>query len=280
MDQFKFWTIASLLLWGSLNGSPVSFNDIGPNHKYFSLAYDKDWPYQDLRINGETIWIGCVECGARYEALRPLLNRFHRPFSVLELGANNGYFSLRIAEDYDASCVMIDGTERLCKICELNSEIKNIVYLQKYLSPDDIELLSKKEHFDVVLCFHLLHHVDWKRFVSALFQLGDYVVIQTPPVNDGFVPQKPTIPEIAQYLLSLPNGVQIGSFVRQAPDIKDHMIVFSFPNTSPYLRQDFDRLEKFQSEKNQWLPVQRGISLETYKDFNGVFPRFFDGRSN
>lgn len=221
------------------------------------LSHDKDWPYQDLRINGKTLRKGCgPNCELRYEALRPVLDQLKQPFSVLEIGANNGYFSLRIAEDYDSFCTMIDGTNRLKKICEYNSEISHLTYLQKFLTPQDIEWLAEHEHFDVVICFHVLHHVDWKRFLPALFKLADHVIIETPPVNDGFVLEKPTIPAIANHLLGLPNGVCIGSFQRQAPHILDHMIWFPQPQ---------------ESSKNAFKKKQKGVSRKTFNHLNGVF---------
>jgi SAM-dependent methyltransferase len=280
MDRLQFWIIIILFWWlpfysfSDTGPSPkklISVFDLHPDHPYYFLANEKDWGYQDVRINHETICSGIIECEARYQALKPLLDRFHRPFSVLDIGANNGFFALRIAEDYGATCVMIDGTERLRRICELNTQINHLVYLQKFMDPSDIEWLSQKEHFDVVLCFHLLHHVDWKRFVPALFRLGDHVIIETPPVNDGFVSLKPTIPEIARYLLSLPNAVQIGSFRRQLPEIKDHMIWFAFRYSMPTICRDFDRCEQFDVKKNQWVPIPLGISCATYKVLNGVF---------
>jgi SAM-dependent methyltransferase len=247
MDKIKSYLLMVLMVSGSLFGWTVD-----------DFAYDSDWVYQDLWINGEILHKGCgPDCALRYEALRPLLNQFDRPFSVLEIGSNNGYFCLRIANEYDATCVMMDGTDRLKKICEANSSLKRIIYLQKFVDYRDLQKLAETEHFDVVLCFHVLHHVNWRPFFSALLKLGDYVVIETPPENDGFVNLKPTIPEIARYLLSLPQGIQIGSFVRQSPEIKDHMILFPNVDRPSYQPQTFP------------LP---GISLETFYRFNGVYP--------
>src|SRR5690606_33011599 len=98
---------------------------------------------------------------------------------------------------------------------------------QKYITAADLRKLAKTHHFDVVLCFHVLHHVEWKPFLKALFEIGDHIIIETPPDNDLFVPQKPQIPAIAKHLRSLPYGKEIGSFVRQSPLIKDHMYLFS-----------------------------------------------------
>lgn len=241
------------------------------------LQYDKDWPYQDILINGEVIMQGySMDCPSRYAALRPLLDRFKRPFTVLDVGANNGYFCWKIAQDYDACCVMIDGTDRLKKISQLNTELSSVIYLQKYINEDEIEELAEIEHFDVILCFHLLHHVDYTRFIPALFRMGDHVIIETPPTNDGFVHLKPSIPVIANYLTSLPEGLQIGSFQRQSPKIMDHMILFSHPLQNSLIYRDFENAKQFSNETQSWEKIPCGISLKTYKLFNGVHPELKD----
>ena len=82
MDKIKSCLLILLLTSGSLFSWSAE-----------DFSYDKDWPYQDLWINGEILSKGCgPDCPSRYETLRPLLNAFKRPFSVLEIGANNGYF--------------------------------------------------------------------------------------------------------------------------------------------------------------------------------------------
>lgn len=247
MDKVKPYLAAILLVTCSLFGWTKE-----------DFSHGKDWAYQDLWINEKILFKGCgPDCSSRYDAIKPILDQFDRPFSVLEIGANNGYFSLRIANDYDATCVMIDGTDRLKQICEANSSLNRIIYLQKMVTPKDLLKIAKKEHFDVILCFHVLHHVDWKPFFSSLLTLGDHVIIETPPIDDGFVSEKPQIPEIAEYLLSLPSGVPIGSFQRQNPEIKDHMILFSNPKKSNSWK------------KTAFMP---GISLKTFYKFGGAYP--------
>jgi hypothetical protein len=151
---------------------------------------------------------------------------------------------------------MFDGTDRLRKICEANSRLNSIFYLKKFVKAQDLEKLCQMEHFDLVLCFHVLHHVaDWRTFFANLLRLGDYVVIETPPVNDGFVHLKPTIPEIARYLQTLPFGEKIGSFARQSPEIKDHMILFT------------------SQQPKRKKPLDPTISIETFLQFNGVYPK-------
>ncbi len=221
------------------------------------LAFGKDALYQDILINGEAIYHGGHHCQERYDAIKPILDQYDRPFTVVDIGANNGYFSLRIAEDYDATAVMIDFTDRLEKICTLNTNLDNIIYLKKQLCTEDLKLLNQKEHFDVLIMFHVLHHIqspdNWEDFLVELFKLADHVIIQTPPENDGFVPDKPTIPAIAKRLLADPRGKLIGSFPRQSKTIKDHMLHFAF-------------------EPKKGGSKRKGISLASFKKLHGKYP--------
>jgi SAM-dependent methyltransferase len=221
---------------------------------FANLYYGSDWIYQDILVNDQVLRKGSgPDCASRYEALKPILDSFDRPFTVLDIGANNGYFSLRIARDYNATCVLIDTTDRLTEICTCNTELDRLVYLKKYLRLQDIQQLSQLEHFDVILIFHVLHHVDsWHGFLEALFRMGDHVIIETPPYNDTSLCAKPTIPAIEHYLLQKEEGRIIAKTPRYAPDTFANM--FWFP------------------PKNVPKPRQPGIRLSTYRSFGGAYP--------
>ena len=195
------------------------------------LRYGPDWDYQPILINGEEVYTSRNASGGstiiqeRYAAIKQVLSQYDRPITVLDLGANNGYFSLKIAEDFDACCVLVDGTERLTDICTLNAERNRVIHLQKRFNKADIQELARREHFDVVLALHVLHHVDdWKAWVHTLFALGDNVIIETPSVDDTINRWEHT-KQLARYLTSLPSGVEIGTFPRNG--VYDHMLLFS-----------------------------------------------------
>jgi SAM-dependent methyltransferase len=250
--------------------------------------------YQDIIINDEVVAHGWgPNCAARYEALRPILEQYNRPITVLEIGANHGYFSLRIAHDFDSSCVMIDFTERLLDICKLNTDRHNIIHLKKCLTLDEIVKLSQTEHFDVVLAMHVLHHMNpWQEYLKAIFHLGDNVIIETPPADDAVVPQKPSVPFIEAYLLTLPEGKIIAETERYTKGTYSKM--FWFPGSKTTLdrktwtsrlmspeEQNALRIESSYTHKTlikerdgqkierKWL---KGINFETFKGLNGIYP--------
>ena len=47
--------------------------------------------------------MGTDDCGPRYGMIKPVLDRLDGPFSVLDVGAAQGYFSFRIAQEYPQS---------------------------------------------------------------------------------------------------------------------------------------------------------------------------------
>ena len=52
--------------------------------------------YQDIIIHNKVVKKGYgQDCLSRYESLKPILNQYKRPITVLDLGAAEGYFSHR-----------------------------------------------------------------------------------------------------------------------------------------------------------------------------------------
>ena len=64
--------------------------------------------YQPIWIKGVQDYRFQRECDDRYQPIRELAAQFNRPFSVLDIGANYGYFDFRLMEEFDCTCVMVD----------------------------------------------------------------------------------------------------------------------------------------------------------------------------
>ena len=139
--------------------------------------------YQDRIVKGGVIQKGDRECEKRYEIIKKFLQQYKRPITILDLGAAQGYFSFKIAEDFDATCVMVESYEAdtLKKLCEENDN-DNTILLNKHINPTTLEELSKCEHFDVVLALNVVHHIgDVERTMNALTKMCDHLIIETPP---------------------------------------------------------------------------------------------------
>lgn len=62
------------------------------------LKYSTWWNYQSIIVNGKVIYDTKQVSGGeqiiweRYEAMKQVLDQYKRPFTVLDIGANNGFF--------------------------------------------------------------------------------------------------------------------------------------------------------------------------------------------
>lgn len=62
------------------------------------------WGYQESR-----------DCVGRWAGIRPLLARYTRPFTVLDVGANAGYFAHQIARAFPEAVVVLLEAEPMCR---------------------------------------------------------------------------------------------------------------------------------------------------------------------
>jgi hypothetical protein len=112
------------------------------------------------------------ECEDRYQVIKKFAEQYSRPFSVLDVGANHGYFGQRLVEDFP-NCVYfaID-----------NKEIDphpRIHHIKKHLDPYTLLELSRSESFDIVLGLAVLHHMkDFEIGFRALRRLGEYAFFE------------------------------------------------------------------------------------------------------
>jgi GR25 family glycosyltransferase involved in LPS biosynthesis len=172
-------------------GVPATGSD-DPNVESFLQKYPEP-VYQDLVISGETYRIGTDLCEHRYELIKPVLDLHARAFSVLDVGAAQGYFSLRIAQEYPQSvCVMAESDDTsyyahhgsmLQELCLMNGLPPNVVHLDTRLDLADLNYLGNAEHFDVVLALLVVHLMDDTlreqiAILHALMSLGEHVIIE------------------------------------------------------------------------------------------------------
>ncbi|MFA6262808.1 MAG: hypothetical protein WCW33_04610 [Candidatus Babeliales bacterium] len=145
--------------------------------------------YHDIVVNNVVVKNELSNCQRCYEAIKPILDRYKRPITVLDLGAGQGYFTFRIAHDYNSTCVMTEDNngplpqaDHLLKLCHANAQLQNIVLLNKRMSLQELEKLADCEHFDVILAFDYIDHnaYGWKQRANAILRMGDTIFIQAP----------------------------------------------------------------------------------------------------
>lgn len=252
--------------------------------------------FQDVIVNNIIVQKGLSDCQRCYDAIKPILDRYKRPITVLDLGAGQGYFTFRIAHEYDSTCVMIEDNEnsfkladQLFDLCHLNTNLKNIVLLNKKPSLQELQKLADCEHFDVVLAFDYINPENrgWKQKVNAILSLGENIFIQTPwsSVSKENTAKK----NLVEYLAS-----RSGKLILQTPctndsKIEEHLYWLQrhkeglrckcfdqdcsdanldlFRIESSYTKKTF--LKKGHSSGPAW---KKGINLITFLMLNGTYP--------
>ncbi len=254
--------------------------------------------YQDILVDGVTIKEGVKDCEIRWPAIKKILDQYERPFTVLDIGASEGYFSLRIATEYkdQCTCVMLEGDNTLLlpHICQLNKKLNNIVVLEKFITPQDLKELGNCEHFDLILAFNVVHQLGdaWKETIDQLLTLGDHILIETPPPGCRTSAHKENLPLIEAYLAQNNHGKVVGQVPRYgrpglpAPDQKYsnvylfdmHKNILNKPTWgSPHqrfyaLNSNFKEKTLYKPRIHKTINWKKGINLWTFKNLHGVYP--------
>lgn len=291
--------ILSLILSVSLSGYSLMASDILDITQY---GYEQ---YQDIIVDNAVVKKAThnhKDCHTRYQVIQQLLDQYQRPFTLLDIGAAQGYYSLRTAYDYDAVCVMIESNnesypfngDQLLDICKANKQLNNIIFLNKLFTPDDLQHLSECEHFDVVLAMNILHRFGdrWREVADAIFNMADHAIVEIPPQETIVSEEQNQLrQEIEDYILAK-GGCILGSAPRHTSDTTAHLYLVS--SGPKYLQRKTWLLSKNQdndyiiessfTEKKltkpvywppkatqtiSWIP---GINLLTFKMCNGAHP--------
>jgi len=265
--------------------------------------------YQETWVRGEVDTNHAFQrpCAPRYPAIRTALDGFSRPFSVFDLGANLGYFSFRIANDYPATCVMADTRPELGALCVKN-RLPSTLWLNRRLTVQDLHQLADAEHFDVVLALSVLHHFDDKccEALDALLDLGMLVIVESAGRDDvgslnhrsahKLLDHIATLPEKVELLAEHPShksGVQRPMYVihtgphraltRQTIDATAR----GAPPIDVQLNADYGRCDVLINHTSCWeqdgepqvevtpeaRPFIPGMNLWNFIQLNGVWPR-------
>ncbi|MFD2046670.1 class I SAM-dependent methyltransferase [Ornithinibacillus salinisoli] len=143
--------------------------------------------YQDIWVKGKVVQKGQRECENRYKKIKEQLTKNYRnePFTVLDLGANNGYFSFRIAEDFNARVTMIESNDKIREIVKLN-ENDHVELINRHISENELNKLVQKEKFDVILALSVLHHFEgYEQVIDTLFHSSKFVFIEPSALEES-----------------------------------------------------------------------------------------------
>ena len=237
--------------------------------------------YQDVLVDGRVAYEGVRDCESRYALIRPVLEKYRRPFTVLDLGANLGYFGLSILRDFPDATVVAVESEYTPLLLDILSRQKadRLILLDHRISTGDIHLLADVEHFDVTLALSFIHHLDTQPQESfeALERLGDHLIIETPTESRACGQDKVQairLPDDAKFLGETTSHLAGVRPIHQISRIKTSLrkayigspIACKVHIDSNYQNKTVTRPDGRSS------PYGRGINLLTFRHFNGRLP--------
>lgn len=139
--------------------------------------------YQPTWSDGKEHGIGWRDANGRYEAIkrylvgrmaRTDLRQYQEP-SVLDIGAYNGYFCRRLADDFKARVLAIDGQPFLEEYHSPSGGYVDVMHA--VWSPEDIR--AQEGNADIILCLSVLHHwPNWSDYLDAMSQTGSTLFIE------------------------------------------------------------------------------------------------------
>ena len=257
--------------------------------------------YNDIRIKGKTISTGYRNSEQRYEEIFKFCKKFNRPISVLDLGAAEGYFTFRLAEDFSGVFVAVenDPKRKLLELCKKNNNHK-VLYLQKQMNFEDLKLLKEIQHFDIVLALNIIHHFNepFQDVLDTLVSMSSYCFLEHPNCLEdnstkNFERLKTEKLNLEKYTPILLNKTEsgIGNLDNQQLERDLWLLKNEKPKTidrgwregSTYEDQfgpgtqiqvisDFNKISVNygrREEKRNWI---HGINLRTFLENNGVYP--------
>ena len=223
---------------------------------------------------------------ARFDLIAPLLRRYKRRFTVLDLGAGiNPYMAQRISREFDAVVVAIEKDEIAPE--ELAKFGPRALWLRYHITAFGLERLAECEHFDVVLALNIFHHFeDLNGASNAISRMCDLVILQTPKRNDAQSCGQERIPEICDYL---DNYTPIGESVQfeghmprpiySLEPVRNGVLTRSSWTSPPLCIRAI--IESNEEEKTIELshkpspprPYIHGLNLWNFAQLNGQWPR-------
>lgn len=135
--------------------------------------------YQDvLDKHGNVLKQGTRDCATRWDAIAADLDGMHG-FRALDLGAYTGYFSQRLAIEFDANVTAVDNYRPLVQAMQ---DIDGVHVIDRRLDHEDVAALGG---FDVALALSVLHHMsDWRETLDVLLDNAGRLYIEVPDSSE------------------------------------------------------------------------------------------------
>lgn len=190
--------------------------------------------YQPQWVDGRTTGTAERPCVDRYDAFLPSLEEASRNafdgLHVLDVGAAEGYFTARIADELDASVTAVDPNPRLADV----SKRPHVTVIPKRLGP--VQLARLPRH-DVVLALSVLHHFEhWKAALKELVACRDTAIIEVPHPSERWMRSaaaRHQLGALHDAVAKRPGARLLGEFERTSRDGRETFLrpMYALPGT-------------------------------------------------
>ena len=277
------------------------FKELVKHQKTTELPTTSIDTYNDIRIKGKTISTGYRNSEERYEEIFKFCKQFNRPISVLDLGAAEGYFTFRLAEDFSGVFIAVESNpeRKLLELCVKNNNRK-VLLLDKQMNLKNLKNLKEVQHFDIILALNIIHHFDepFQDVLDTLVSMCSFCFMEHPnPLeNDStknsqrLEKEKLELDSFEPILLNK-NESGLGNRFNQKlernlwllKNTQSKTIDRGWRGASKYdeefgpgnhisIKSNFDNIDVdygLRDEKRTWI---QGIDLRTFLENNGVYP--------
>ena len=277
------------------------FKELAKHPKTSELKITSVDTYNDIRIQGKTISTGYRNSEKRYGEIFKFCKKFNRPISVLDLGAAEGYFTFRLAEDFSGVFIAVESNpeRKLLELCIKNNNRK-VLLLDKQMNLKNLKNLKEVQHFDIVLALNIIHHFNepFQDVLDTLVSMSSFCFMEHPnPLEDDSTKnfqrlekEKLKLDSFEPVLLNK-NESGLGNAFNQKlernlwllKNTQSKTIDRGWRGASKYddefgpgnhisIKSNFDNIDVdygLRDEKRTWV---QGIDLRTFLENNGVYP--------
>lgn len=237
--------------------------------------------YQDIWVQGKRESKGVRECESRYEIIAGVARLFNRPFTVLDIGANLGYFSLRLAEDFDCTVLALEGhySSWLTEVLNKNGN-ERVISVSRTATLDDLRTLADVEHFDLTLALSVTHHVgaSYPDVLRQVRRMGMTTILELPTernacgqvsVQQTFIPEDG---EVMGYGKSHLGGKERPLVLVEDSKTRLERSYWNTPMNDCDVEVQADYARKVKLQRGVESDWHRGINLQTWLSMGPSWP--------
>ena len=277
------------------------FKELSKNQKIPQSNMSSVDTYNDIRINGKTISLGYRNSEKRYSEIFKFCKKFNRPISVLDLGAAEGYFTFRLAEDFSGVFVAVESNpeRKLLELCKKNNDPK-VLLLNRQMNLKNLKNIKEVQHFDIVLALNIIHHFDepFQDVLETLVSMSSFCFLEHPNSLENestknsqrLDTEKLDLEKFKPILLNKnPSGLgdslnkKLERNLWLLQNTQSKTIDRGWRGASKYteefgpgnqisIKSNFNEINVdygLRDEKRNWI---QGIDLRTFLEYDGVFP--------